>query len=241
MNTNTDLKSWDDGALDYLTEASEETDVFKRLVDTPSFISLIDNIQGKKILDIGCGNGDFCKQLGERGAEVTGLDGSRNMIEEAKKVYPQADYVISDLMNEELPFDDNSFDIVTSKMMLMNISSVKTVSERAYKVLKHGGLYAIDVVHPFRPLLKSKLQESSNRYDSSFNYFKETASSITFANNKYAFYYRSIGKYMNDVVSAGFIFNRMEEISVDEQFVAQYPKEQSKLNMPIALQLLFHK
>lgn len=241
MNTNTDLKSWDDGALDYLTEASEEADVFKRLVDTPSFLSLIGDVSGRKVLDIGCGNGDFSKKLGESGAHITGLDGSKNMIEAAKKIYPQAEYVISDLMNEELPFEKDSFDVVTSKMMLMNVSSVKTVSQRVHKVLKAGGLYAIDVVHPFRPLLKSKLSDKSNRYDSSFMYFDETASSISFAGNKYAFYYRSVSKYMNDIASCGFIFDKMQEVGVDEEFVKKYPDEQSKLNMPIALQVLFHK
>ena len=72
-------------------------------------------------------------------------------------------------------------------------------------------------------------------------YFNETASTISFAGNKYAFYYRSVSKYMNDIASSGFIFDRMEEIGVDADFVSKYPNELSKLNMPIALQLLFHK
>lgn len=52
---NNDLQTWNQGASAYLEVASEESDLFKREVDTPTFISLLGDIKGKSILDIGCG------------------------------------------------------------------------------------------------------------------------------------------------------------------------------------------
>jgi SAM-dependent methyltransferase len=238
---NDDLKIWDEGADEYLTEASEENDIFKKFVDTPCFLSLLVEIKGKKVLDIGCGNGDFCKKLIDNNAvEVVGLDGSINMINAARKNCPQAKYIICDLMSEELPFKENYFDIVTAKMMLMNLSSLINLAKKIKRVLKNEGLFAIDVVHPFRPLMKSG-DGNSNRYTKSFNYFDKTQGSISFANRSYAFYYRPIFMYLNDFTGVGLRFVKMNEVGVNDQLVVQFPELKSKHNCPVSLQILFKK
>lgn len=236
---NDDLKTWDNGAQDYLVEASEENDVFKREVDTPTFIDLLGDLEGKVVLDIGCGNGDFVKKLSKLAAKVIGLDGSPNMIDAAHKNFPEGNFIVSDLINEDIPMTPSSIDIVTSKMMLMNVKSVKKVGERVYKVLRSGGLYAIDVVHPFRPILKNL--QNSGRYDKYLSYFTETTGSIEFGNKKYSFYYRPISQYINETIASGFKLLEIKELGINDKLVEKYPDLQSKLNSPISLHLVFQK
>ncbi|MBI1863763.1 methyltransferase domain-containing protein [Candidatus Woesebacteria bacterium] len=236
---NSDLKTWDAGALDYLTEASEENDVFKREVDTPAFVNMLGDVKNKSVLDIGCGNGDFVKKISKLTTKVVGLDGSPKMIEAARKNFPEGNFIVCDLMGEKIPLSDDSVDIVTSKMMLMNVESVRKVGEKVFEVLKNDGLYAIDVVHPFRPVLKN-LQNSS-RYNKSLNYFKETSGTIEFNGKKYSYYYRSTSQYVDETIDSGFKLLQMDELGIDENLVKKYPVLLSKLNSPISLHLLFQK
>lgn len=55
--------------------------------------------ESKKILDIGCGTGELTNQIAELGHEVTGVDQSVNMINQAKKSYPKINFLQADILN----------------------------------------------------------------------------------------------------------------------------------------------
>jgi SAM-dependent methyltransferase len=63
------------------------------------------------MLDCGCGAGRFVGLAAERGATVAGIDASGDLVEIAASRCPQADLRVGDL--EELPWPDDSFDVVT--------------------------------------------------------------------------------------------------------------------------------
>ena len=66
---------------------------------------------GTSVLDCGCGAGRFVGLAAKRGATVAGIDASGDLVEIAVERCPQADLQIGDL--EELPWPDDSFDVVT--------------------------------------------------------------------------------------------------------------------------------
>lgn len=53
----------------------------------------------KKVLDIGCGTGALTSQIADLGHEVTGIDQSVNMIDQAKKSYPNLNFLQEDILN----------------------------------------------------------------------------------------------------------------------------------------------
>lgn len=71
---------------------------------------------GQQVLDLGCGTGLFARELARRGADVTGLDVSHKLIEQANMLDREAgtslDYVVATA--EETFFPDASFDVVTA-------------------------------------------------------------------------------------------------------------------------------
>ena len=71
---------------------------------------------GKRILDIGCGTGDWCYQAAQYGAKsIDGFDREEKMVELAKQTTSQFNTVsiqLGDIMN--MPYDDNTFDIALS-------------------------------------------------------------------------------------------------------------------------------
>jgi SAM-dependent methyltransferase len=68
--------------------------------------------QGTRHLDIACGSGLAIQIASERGAIVSGIDASKRLVAVARARTPEADIRIGDMFH--LPFEDNSFDVVTS-------------------------------------------------------------------------------------------------------------------------------
>ncbi|MFA5352877.1 MAG: class I SAM-dependent methyltransferase [Thermodesulfovibrionales bacterium] len=65
----------------------------------------IGDINGSKVLDFGCGKGDFSGFLKDRGidAEYTGCDINANLISLAQRKYPDEEFLVLDIMEEDLP------------------------------------------------------------------------------------------------------------------------------------------
>jgi SAM-dependent methyltransferase len=64
-----------------------------------------------RVLDCGCGAGRFARMAADRGASVAGIDASEELIKIAAERVPGGDFRVGDI--EALPWDDDSFDVVT--------------------------------------------------------------------------------------------------------------------------------
>ncbi len=100
---------------------------------------------GLAMLDVGCGTGRYLDRflsLGKIARKVTGVDISETMLEEARKnTNGQAILIQADA--ENLPFEDNTFDVVTGSYLFENLNgpedNPKKVFQEMYRVTKEGG------------------------------------------------------------------------------------------------------
>jgi SAM-dependent methyltransferase len=97
-------------------------------------------IKGINLLDIGCGTGYFCKMAADKGAAITGIDASEPLIHEARQRLPNANFLTGEM--EELPFADDTFDIVTGFNSFQYAAQTQVALTEAYRVLKPGGKLA---------------------------------------------------------------------------------------------------
>jgi SAM-dependent methyltransferase len=67
---------------------------------------------GTRVLDAGCGSGEFCAQALALGARVSGIDASDGMLALARRRAPEADLRVGDIAR--LPYEDDAFDVVTA-------------------------------------------------------------------------------------------------------------------------------
>jgi ubiquinone/menaquinone biosynthesis C-methylase UbiE len=96
----------------------------------------------KSILDIGCGSGIVTRDIAHlTKGKVTAIDGSKDMIDVAKKVLKDYKNVELKLGNaEKLSFDDNKFDIVTCNLVLMWANNPQKIVNEMARVVKPGGI-----------------------------------------------------------------------------------------------------
>ena len=108
----TDLAASLLGMIDWDDEAGHFGIHWARLADPARHaIAHAVELRDTRVLDVGCGNGDFCALALERGARVSGIDGAPAMIATARERAPAADLRVGGL--DALPYPDGAFDLVT--------------------------------------------------------------------------------------------------------------------------------
>ena len=91
--------------------------------------------EGMKMLEPGCGRGEFLGNFQDLGLDVYGVDISP----EAREYTDKFPVEICDIENEELPFDDNTFDVIYSKSFIEHLYYPERYLLEAYRLLKPGG------------------------------------------------------------------------------------------------------
>ncbi len=112
-------------------------------------MSLFPPLQGKCVLDLGCGYGWHCKFSAEKGAEkVLGIDLSQKMIEEAnmRNMADRIEYRVCGI--EEYEYPENAWDFVISNLALHYIEDIGQVFQKVYRTLKPNGVFVFNIEHP---------------------------------------------------------------------------------------------
>jgi ubiquinone/menaquinone biosynthesis C-methylase UbiE len=108
--------------------------------------------KGKKVLDLGCGDGALSYWLARAGAQVTGVDNEPLGIQLAKENLhsvgkdSQCTFVVASAY--ELPFPDQSFDFVVSSEVIEHVQHPEKMVAEARRVLKPGGKFVLTT--PYR-------------------------------------------------------------------------------------------
>lgn len=95
----------------------------------------------RRVLDLGCWDGSTTSQYVNSECELVGIEGNRDAGEMASSRYGWS--VIEADLNAPLPFDDSSFDLVTSNQVIEHLSDTDRFICEVFRVLRPGGLAVI--------------------------------------------------------------------------------------------------
>lgn len=92
----------------------------------------LDHNQIKSVLDVGTGSGLFAEAFAKRNIKIAGVDLNPDMLDAAKKHLPDTKFKIA--VAEDLPFEDNSFDLVFMGVLLHEVNNFTKALQEAKRV-----------------------------------------------------------------------------------------------------------
>jgi SAM-dependent methyltransferase len=128
---------WERSAQAWIASMGEQGDWARQHVLDPVMLGRVARDGYRSALDVGCGEGRFCRMLQASGIGTIGIDPTHSLLEQAKRRDPAGDYRLGSA--EALPFEAASFDLVVSYLTLVDITDFRAAIREMYRVLKPAG------------------------------------------------------------------------------------------------------
>jgi len=132
---------WDQSAEAWIASMGERGDYTREFILDPVMIGRISGRSFQSALDVGCGEGRFCRIMASQSIAPIGVDPTPRLLERARERDPAGDYRIG--AAEALPFGDATFDLVVSYLTLIDIADMRAALAEMVRVLCPGGTLLI--------------------------------------------------------------------------------------------------
>lgn len=212
----------------------KDGDWFQQNIIYPEILRIL-NVDGKRIIDIGCGNGHLSRFLTTRGAQMLGIDNSQQMLDCCKAYNSDIQYEHLDITDNKLPYGD-CFDVAIFNNSMQDMEKYEDGLSNAYRLLRKNGQLLIVVKHPcFHSRNKecgwrvttengdtfttghglTDLEKNKTNYTADFffidDYFNKSEHTREWYGLKTTSYARTLQDYINSVIQAGFTIKAISE------------------------------
>lgn len=197
-----DQELWSEAADKYHQFVGSPQDALRTEVLYPAIFELLGNMQGKRLLDIGCGNGLFAYEEAKKGSQVDAFDNA-NMIKIAQENFSHSNIQFQSLdANQKFPYPDKTFDYITANMVLMDMADIQNLLKESDRVLRDDGKMIISILHPaftppvgrFRRGLRGRINKKY-AYFHLQNYFSPPPVQKNLVGKQTNYYHRTISEY----------------------------------------------
>ncbi|HLZ64456.1 MAG TPA: class I SAM-dependent methyltransferase [Ktedonosporobacter sp.] len=173
----------------------------------PHFLKLLGDISGLTVLDAGCGQGYLSRILASRGAHVTGIDISENLIQIAREQDPshQITYEVANLC-QPLPAYSQHFDLVVSHFVLDDVYDHKGFLSTLGNVIKSGGHAILSMNNPYSMVVRGHVHDYFDT-GKPFSYRGMAEAGV-----KVHFYHHTLEEHLDACFAAGFQLQRLLDI-----------------------------
>ncbi len=141
------LESWQVNAKPWINAIDNKEIESRQLVTNQAIVDAIINIKPHSVLDIGCGEGWLAASLIEKGIDVFGIDGVPHLIEKARKI-KNGEFAICTYEELSSYKFNRKFDCMVCNFSLIGKESTERVIASAKTLLKPGGRFIIQTLHP---------------------------------------------------------------------------------------------
>jgi ubiquinone/menaquinone biosynthesis C-methylase UbiE len=193
----------------------------------PALRALLPDLRRRKVLDLGCGFGWFCRWAREQGANhVVGVDVSEKMLARAgaASADPAITYTRADMEQLELP--PKTFDVVYSALALHYVENLSALLSQSYRSLAPGGILVFSVEHPIFTAPSQprwSLDAAGRKTWPVDRYLDQGPRSTDWLAKSVIKQHRTLGTYINTLIGIGFAISRVEEWGPTEEQIAAEP------------------
>lgn len=205
----------------------------------PTLSGMLPELDGKRVLDAGCGAGIYTARLLDAGAAVVGVDVSVEMIEEARDRVPAATFHVGDL-GEPLTFlAGETFDVVLCQHVFSHLPDLATPLAEFARVLQPRGNLVVSTHNPVWDYLlvreeeypavgaQAELESTVETVRDPPKYGETERYDVVWSEdavaNRGTYYRRSLTGILSPMLEAGFDLDEVAEPTPDAAFEREHP------------------
>lgn len=188
---------------------------WQRAVEHADLLSLLPDVRGRRVLDLGCGAGQLAHHLAMSGAaEVVGVDVSEKMLAlaQAEWAHPNVTYQRGAI--EDLRFPDGRFDLVVSSLAFHYVDDYRALVRRIAGWLTSGGVLVYSTEHP---IYTARLPGGG--------YADEGPREETWFVSGVRKVHRTVATLVNGLRDAGLVIERVLEPMPGAQWLRDHPQQ----------------
>lgn len=193
----------------------------------PALRALLPDLRGRRVLDLGCGFGWFCRWARQHGAaDALGVDVSEKMLARANALTedPAVRYLRADMEDLEVPAA--SFDLAYSSLAFHYLENLGVLIGRVSRSLAPGGSLVFSVEHPMftAPAKPGWAADGAGGRAWPINgYLDEGPRATDWLTSGVIKQHRTIATYLNMLIACGFTLLHVEEWGPTAEQIAAHP------------------
>ncbi|GGB04734.1 methyltransferase [Brucella endophytica] len=207
-----DENGWLSSSQAWIARMPEAGDFARQFILDKPMLERVRVSGAQRMLDIGCGEGRFCRMVKELGVAATGIDPVEPFIKQARIRDPEGEYFTG--FAERLPFDDSAFDLAVFYLSLIDINDMRAAIREAARVLKPGGTMLIANLSSFvtsNGTIGWIKGEDGRLHRPLGHYLKERADWVEWDDIRVRNWHRPLSAYMTALLDAGLTLTFFDE------------------------------
>ena len=221
---------WEESVDDWL---DQDQSVRTGFLDA-AVLDALGDVNGKAVIDVGCGEGRFSRVLAGRGASVTGVDLTAAFIDRARALAVGGETYLVDDAETLARVADAAFDLAVSYIVLVDLLDFAASIDAAFRVLRPGGRFVVCNIHPLRSSLpdawirrgKDKLFYPVDEY------MREGPRQWSWWDRPFINVHRPLSVYVAAFLASGFTLEGLREPTPSADQLAAHPTFDDEYRAP---------
>jgi SAM-dependent methyltransferase len=227
----------DDTVFATYMAARQRRDGPNNTLEQPVILELVGDLDGRRVLDLGCGDAGFGRMVLARGGSAyLGVEGSRNMAAVARETLAGTIGQVQHCAIEDWEAPVAAFDLAVARLSLHYLADLAPVFAQVYQALAAGGRFVFSVEHPVITSCNRGWSAGTLRQDWLVDdYFTTGARETSWMGGNVYKYHRTVEDYFRALQEAGFVVEQLRESRPQREQFADEQTYARRMRIPLFL------